>query len=114
MKWIPHTRNEKKPPMNVREVRRKMNLVHFVSLLMVAIPSVLPLRAEDPVIPPSLAKIWPVGMERGSTTTFSLEGRNLAGAKAVIFDAPGITAKISQITDLPAEAAGHGFSTSAA
>jgi hypothetical protein len=91
-----------------------MKLLHCVSLLMVAIPSVLPLRAEDPVIPPSLAKIWPVGMERGSTATFSLEGRNLSGAKAVIFDAPGITAKISQITDLPVEAAGHGFSTAAA
>lgn len=86
----------------------------LVSLLMVAIPSVLPLQAEDPIIPPSLAKIWPVGMERGSTATFTLEGRNLSGAKAVIFDAPGITARIVQVTDLPVEAADHKFSTAAA
>jgi hypothetical protein len=91
-----------------------MKLLHCVSLLIVAIPSVLPLRAEDPIIPPSLAKIWPVGMERGSTATFTLEGRNLEGAKAVIFDAPGITARIVQVTDLPVEAADHKFSTAAA
>src|SRR3984957_19382769 len=104
----------KKAPINVREVRSKMKLLHCVSLLMVALPSVLPLRAEDPVIPPSLAKIWPVGMERGGTATFTLEGRNLSGATAVIFDGPGITAKVSQIADLPVEAADHKFSTAAA
>ena len=53
-------------------------------------------------------------MERGSTATFTLDGRNLSGAKAVIFDAPGITAKISQITDLPEEEATRKFSTAAA
>ena len=74
----------------------------------------LPLCAEEPIIPPSLAKIWPVGMERGTTATFTLDGRNLTGAKAVIFDAPGITAKISQITDLPEEEATRKFSTAAA
>src|SRR3984885_12414376 len=74
----------------------------------------LPLCAEEPIIPPSLAKIWPVGMERGTTATFTLDGRNLSGAKAVIFDAPGITAKISQITDLPEEKASGKFSTAAA
>ena len=83
-------------------------------ILRLTIPSVLALRAEEPVIPPSLAKIWPVGMERGSTATFTLEGRNLSDAKAVIFDAPGITAKISQITDLPKEMADGKFSTAAA
>jgi hypothetical protein len=74
----------------------------------------LPLCAEEPIIPPSLAKIWPVGMERGSTATFTLDGRNLSGGKAVIFDAPGITAKISQITDLPVEEVSRKFSTAAA
>ncbi len=53
-------------------------------------------------------------MERGNTATFTIDGRNLSGARAVIFDAPGITAKFSQITDLPEEAAGQMFSTSAA
>src|SRR5580658_1848517 len=53
-------------------------------------------------------------MERGTTATFTLDGRNLSGAKAVIFDAPGITAKISQITDLPVEEVSRKFSTAAA
>src|SRR3984885_13802798 len=74
----------------------------------------LPLCAEEPIIPPSLAKIWPVGMERGATATFTLDGRNLSGAKAVIFNVPGITAKISQITDLPVEEVSRKFSTAAA
>ncbi len=85
-----------------------------VSLFAMAIPAVLPLCAEEPIIPPSLSKIWPVGMERGSTATFTLDGRNLTDAKAVIFDAPGITAKITQITDLPEEKPTGKFSTAAA
>jgi hypothetical protein len=92
----------------------KIKILLCVSLFALTISPVLPLRAEEPIIPPSLAKIWPVGMERGSTATFTLDGRNLSGAKAVIFDAPGITAKISQITDLPEEEATRKFSTVAA
>jgi hypothetical protein len=91
----------------------KIRILHCVSLFALAIP-VLPLRADEPIIPPSLSKVWPVGMERGTTATFTLDGRNLSGAKAVIFDAPGITAKITQITDLPEEAASKKFSTAAA
>ena len=92
----------------------KIKTLLCVSLFALTIPAVLPLRAEEPIIPPSLAKIWPVGMERGTTATFTLDGRNLSGAKAVIFDAPGITAKISQITVLPEEEATRKFSTAAA
>ena len=92
----------------------KIKILLCVSSFALTIPAILPLRAEEPIIPPSLAKIWPVGMERGSTATFTLDGRNLSGAKAVIFDAPGITAKISQITDLPEEEATRKFSTAAA
>jgi hypothetical protein len=91
-----------------------MKILRCVSWFALAVPFVLPLHAAGPIIPPSLAKIWPVGMERGSTATFTLDGRNLSGAKAVIFDAPGITAKVTQITDLPEEAASGKFSTEAA
>ncbi len=92
----------------------KVKILRCVSWFALAVPSVLPLHAGEPIIPPSLSKIWPVGMERGSTATFTLDGRNLSGAKAVIFDAPGITAKVTQITDLPEEAASGKFSTAAA
>ena len=64
-----------------------------------------PLRADERVIPPVVAKIWPVGLQRGTTETFTLDGRNLSGIKAVIFDSPGITAKVTQITDIPEKAA---------
>src|SRR5580693_4984862 len=86
----------------------KIKILLCVSLI------ALPLCAEEPIIPPSLSKIWPVGMERGNTNTFTLEGRNLSDAKAVIFDVPGISAKISQITDLPKEMADGKFKTAAA
>lgn len=92
----------------------KVKILHCVSLFALAIPSILPLRAEEPIIPPSLSKIWPVGMERGNTATFTLVGRNLSDAKAVIFDAPGITGKISQITDLPEATVDRKKSTEAA
>jgi hypothetical protein len=57
--------------------------------------------AEEPMIPPGVGSIWPAGMERGSAATFTIEGRNLSGATEVIFDAPGISGKVTQITDVP-------------
>jgi hypothetical protein len=60
-----------------------------------------PLRADNRVIPPEVTKVWPVGMQRGTTATFTLDGRNLSDIKAVIFDAPGITTKVMQVTDVP-------------
>src|SRR6266567_8476778 len=57
-------------------------------------------RGEEPIIPPTLSKIWPAGMERGTTAIFTLDGRNLSGATNVLFDAPGITGKVAQITDV--------------
>ena len=64
----------------------------------------LPLgHAEEPIIPPSIAWISPAGMERGKTTTFTIEGRNLSDATDVIFDAPGLTGKLTGITAVPEE-----------
>ena len=40
-------------------------------------------------------------MQRGTTATFTLDGRNLSDIKAVMFDTPGINAKVTQITDIP-------------
>ena len=40
-------------------------------------------------------------MQRGTTATFTLDGRNLSDIKAVVFDTPGINAKVTQITDIP-------------
>jgi len=63
-------------------------------------------RADEPIIPPTISKVWPAGMERGTTATFTLDGRNLSGARAVIFDSPGLTARVTEVTDLPEKITG--------
>jgi hypothetical protein len=66
----------------------------------------LPMRGDDQIIPPSISKVWPAGMERGRTATFTIDGRSLSGARNVIFDSPGITARISGITIVPEKITG--------
>ncbi len=60
-------------------------------------------RAEEPIIPPSIAKISPAGMERGKTVIFAIEGRNLSDATDVIFDSAGMSGKVSGVTDVQEE-----------
>jgi hypothetical protein len=79
-----------------------MTLHIFVTGLLLA----LAVRADEPIIPPIIAKVWPAGMQRGRTVTFTIDGRSLEGAKNVIFDAAGITAKISGITEVPEKITG--------
>ncbi|QNI32442.1 hypothetical protein H7849_26320 [Alloacidobacterium dinghuense] len=67
---------------------------------------VLPLHADEPIIPPSVTRISPAGMERGSTATFTVEGRNLSDAKAVTFDVAGVSGKVTEITDVPEKITG--------
>ena len=62
--------------------------------------------AEAPMIPPSIAAISPAGMERGSTVIFTIDGRSLSNATEVIFDAPGLSAKVTGITDIPEKITG--------
>jgi hypothetical protein len=84
----------------------KTRIALIAAMFALSAGGALPLRAEEPIIPPSLSKIWPAGMERGSTATFKVDGRNLTGAKEVIFDAPGITGEITEITNIPEKIAG--------
>ena len=62
--------------------------------------------AEAPMIPPSIAGIYPAGVERGETVTFNIDGRSLSGANEVIFDAPGLSGKVTGITDIPEKITG--------
>ncbi len=57
------------------------------------------LRADPPTIPPTVSYIWPAGMERGTTATFTIGGRNLSGATAIYFDGAGISGRVVEITD---------------
>lgn len=63
----------------------------------------VPLQADNRVIPPAVSRVWPVGMQRGTSTTLAIDGRNLSDL-VVIFDSPGITGNLSQITDVPEDA----------
>ncbi len=72
-----------------------------IACALVAAP--LCLRGEGPIIPPVLARVSPAGLQRGTTATFQLEGRGLIGARALLFDAPGLTAKILNIAPVHEE-----------
>lgn len=74
----------------------------------VALALALPILAfpSEPIIPPTVLSISPVGMQRGTTATFAVEGRNLAGATEVVFDAPGIICKLTEIADVPEKISG--------
>lgn len=72
----------------------------------VAFAITLAAMASEPIIPPTVANISPAGMERGTTASFEIEGRNLADATEVIFDTPGISGKLTEITDVPEKITG--------
>jgi len=83
-----------------------LKLICAAAVLLLTVPVQTALRADEPIIPPTISKVWPAGMERGTTATFTLDGRNLAGAKEVIFDSPGITAHVTEVTDVPEKITG--------
>src|SRR5436853_7816009 len=85
-------------------MKSKTHCTGFVLAMVLGLGAVS--RAEEPIIPPTLSKIWPAGMERGTTATFTLDGRNLSGASNVVFDAPGISGKVMQITEVPEKISG--------
>ena len=58
------------------------------------------------MIPPTIATISPAGMKRGETVLFTMNGRSLSDASEVIFDAPGLSGKITGITDIPEKITG--------
>jgi hypothetical protein len=74
--------------------------LYFAMSFTLGVVCVLPLCAEEPIIPPNISKVSPSGMERGTTATFIVEGRNLSDAREVIFDVPGVSGKLTEITDV--------------
>lgn len=75
-----------------------------------------PVGGNGPLIPPTISKVWPVGMEQGKTVSFTIEGRSLTGARKVLFDAPGLQAKVQEIIQQQEEIKGPraGLDTAAA
>jgi hypothetical protein len=60
--------------------------------------------SQEPIIPPTISTVWPVGMRRGTSGTWTVQGRNLAGGRNVIFDAPGFRARILSVINIPEKA----------
>lgn len=60
--------------------------------------------SKSPLIPPTIATIQPAGIRRGTTGAFTVEGRNLAGLDHVLFSAPGLSAKLTSLVDVPEKA----------
>jgi hypothetical protein len=81
-------------------------LLFFASSIGLGLALAVSSPAEAPMIPPTVARISPAGMQRGTTASFIIEGRSLSDASAIIFDAPGLSAKVSEITDVPEKIAG--------
>lgn len=77
-----------------------------ISSLALGCALALSMRAEGQNIPPSVSRIWPVGLERGSSATFRIEGRNLEDVTEVVFDASGISGKVTGVTDVPEQITG--------
>ena len=69
-----------------------MSQSRLFSLLLLILGSVLPLGAQVPH--PYLTTISPVGGSRGKTVTVMIEGVNLSGATAILFDKPGVSGEI--------------------
>ncbi|MFZ4628322.1 MAG: hypothetical protein ACOYNR_08340 [Blastocatellia bacterium] len=69
-----------------------MSQSRLFSLLLLTLGSVLPLGAQVPH--PYLTTISPVGGSRGQTVTVMIEGVNLSGATAILFDKPGVSGQI--------------------
>src|SRR6516225_9586423 len=65
----------------------------------------LAMSADAPLIAPTIEQVSPPGIERGTKAVLTIEGRNLVGARAVLFDSPGLTARILSVADLPPEPA---------
>ena len=84
----------------------KTGNLHFRHCFTLGLVLAVPLFGEGPIIPPSVAKISPAGMQRGNTVVFTIEGRSLTDATAVIFDAPGLSGKVTQITDVAEQITG--------
>lgn len=99
-------RTRKQPRLRMIGGRMRTGSLLPISFLLLGFASSISAQVEGPLIPPSIAKISPAGMKRGSTATFTLEGRSLSEATAVIFDAPGLSGKVTAITDVPEKITG--------
>ncbi len=73
-------------------------LIAFTIALLAAASAALAQTA-----PPTLEKVSPTGAQRGTRVTVTIEGTNIGGATRLIFSAPGFSATIAGIKEMPIE-----------
>ncbi len=76
------------------------NAMRLVAALLLAATAALAQTA-----PPAISAVNPPAIQRGATVTLDVEGTNLRGASQLLFDAPGLQAKVVHVTELPPERA---------
>src|SRR5579864_1462984 len=77
----------------------KQLFVCFVALTLSAASADHP--TGNRITPPTLEKVSPVGVARGTTIEMTMEGLNLAKASAIYFSEPGVTGRIVRVKELP-------------
>lgn len=90
-------------PLRTRAIAAQQIVVASSSSSLPQQPAALA-GTKAPTIPPEISTISPAGMRLGTSQIFTIEGRNLAGAKDVLFDAPGFRAHVLSVKDLPEKA----------
>lgn len=60
--------------------------------------------SASPLIPPAVSTIKPEGMRRGTTQVFTIEGRNLAQIRDVLFDVSGFHARVISLANVKEKA----------
>jgi hypothetical protein len=59
--------------------------------------------AEAQTAPPTLQKVTPMGAQRGTRVTVTVEGTNIGGATRFIFSEPGFATTITAVKEVPLE-----------
>jgi hypothetical protein len=85
----------------VRRLRDRRYSGRVAASLVLAAAAAVAASAQT--IPPMVYSVSPRGVERGKTVPVTIEGRNLAGTRAVLFDSPAINAKFLSVRDLAEE-----------
>lgn len=91
------------PPARSQETAPESRQVQASRTVLAVQPSALA-GSKSPLIPPTIATVKPAGIRRGTSGTFTLEGRNLAGVEHVLFNTSGLSAKLTSVADVAEKA----------
>jgi hypothetical protein len=73
----------------------------FAAIASVAVADTNPSPSGNRTTPPTINSVSPRGVARGTTVEMTVEGLNLAKARNIIFDTPGVKGRIVRVKELP-------------